>query len=1080
MEDIVQRTSGQTKAIHASNNNNNNNIVKLSNFKPPLLPKPQIKKIESGFHSTVKSNCVSPGGTGAHNSYGKIQTKNSLVLQNELPSNTGNNDVTLPKPPCPLPKPLIPPKLNLSAQNCSTSGKFQSAFSQPDRSEPNPRKYAFLVSTPHRPTRPPRSQQKDFKKGETEATAIKKCEGLPKNVQFLKNKSASLSRNEETNWKMEELMKDQCKLSEFCKQVEMCSKHSHLLKNDVDAKLPPERWKKNCETMSDQNKNSIISTTTLNDMPDSPINSSDLNRFQAVESVSPVIHDYLTHLSEEDLNSSNVPPVHKSFLHRYVNFCNQSKEAAKTIEKQSPINANASSFLHKTRENQSKECKGKSCGQYDASNSDKPIETSTPDNGDKNFTTDKEQLFTSDHLKKQEKNFQTIGGSTDGFLPFTKKFPWFGSFGKGGKKFLGKKSRCVSQFYASHSEMEGQLFQKTRTKSLPDIKHTRIVPDGSFLMKNSATPRNSSVTSISNDYPHSDSDDDKDSLSQTEMNSEKDCNTLAYLKARELMTSEEVFIDVLKLLNVDFRNYVQLKNYEGRNNHIPTTDLNKILNHLSQLQTLNEDILEDLRKRIENWESSPKISDVIVKKGAFLKMYTTYIQNFESQTNYLDECMLKYPKFGKIVKEFEASDRCKKLSLKHYMLKPVQRIPQYRLLLNDYLKHLNEDSVDYGDTLSALKIVCEVVDHANRNLACGDKEGRMMHFQSILSDYTLIKPGRELIKDGSLDKICRKTIKDRYFILLNDCLLHTTYSKQYLKIHQELPLSAMKVGYSDDQLYPHSFTVHSVKRSFMLCAKNESDCKDWVEKLQGAIEEHIKKQKTFTNVKIEMNHAFKLGKEAPVWVPDSKVTMCQICTAEFTALFRRHHCRGCGKVVCRNCGSNQAPLQYTNFKADRVCDQCFDLLLKDYEDSENSIYEILKEIMNLNDENLQNEYLSIKTKFVRYISTNSLKKPKYIPPRLKEVSANDSESTISGWLYRKSRKSWKMFWYVLKDHVLYVYKASEDVLALETIPVLGYEVERNNINLEEVDGKLIFSLVHQSQSPLIFRAESQSSADRYI
>ena len=50
------------------------------------------------------------------------------------------------------------------------------------------------------------------------------------------------------------------------------------------------------------------------------------------------------------------------------------------------------------------------------------------------------------------------------------------------------------------------------------------------------------------------------------------------------------------------------------------------------------------------------------------------------------------------------------------------------------------------------------------------------------------------------------------------------------------------------------------------------------------------------------------------------------------------------------------------------------------------------------------------------------------------------------YLFRKSRKSWKMFWYVLKDHVLYVYKASEDVLALETIPVLGYEVERAKVN----------------------------------
>lgn len=279
-------------------------------------------------------------------------------------------------------------------------------------------------------------------------------------------------------------------------------------------------------------------------------------------------------------------------------------------------------------------------------------------------------------------------------------------------------------------------------------------------------------------------------MNEVEVDRGKKANK-AFLIARELMTSEEVFIDVLKLLNVDFRNFVELRN-KDKNSVIPQSNLNKILNHLPELQTLNEVLLADLKKRIQNWETNPKISDVIVKKGAFLKLYTSYIQNFESQTKYLDDCVAKYPKFGKVLKEFESLEKCKMLTLKHYMLKPVQRIPQYRLLLNDYLKHIDDSSPDYEDTETALKIVSEVADHVNRNLKYGvrsglllrssllrfpprnagfrlifqDKNGTLMHFQSLLSDYELIKPGRELIKDGSLEKICRKSVKDRYFILV--------------------------------------------------------------------------------------------------------------------------------------------------------------------------------------------------------------------------------------------------------------------------------------------------------------------------
>lgn len=236
---------------------------------------------------------------------------------------------------------------------------------------------------------------------------------------------------------------------------------------------------------------------------------------------------------------------------------------------------------------------------------------------------------------------------------------------------------------------------------------------------------NSSISeSINSGYseenPNSDSDDDKDSVQRLDMNSDKTTKTdKAFLIAKELMTSEEVFIDVLRLLNVDFRNFIEYRNHESKNSIIPLGDVCKILNYLPQLQTLNEDLLADMKKRIENWGTNPKIADVIVKKGAFLKMYTSYIQSFEQQTNYLDECTAKYPKFAKEVKEFEATDRCKKLSIKHYMLKPVQRIPQYRLLLNDYLKHLDENSVDYSDTLRALKIVCDVAEHANRSMKDG-------------------------------------------------------------------------------------------------------------------------------------------------------------------------------------------------------------------------------------------------------------------------------------------------------------------------------------------------------------------------
>ena len=43
----------------------------------------------------------------------------------------------------------------------------------------------------------------------------------------------------------------------------------------------------------------------------------------------------------------------------------------------------------------------------------------------------------------------------------------------------------------------------------------------------------------------------------------------------------------------------------------------------------------------------------------------------------------------------------------------------------------------------------------------------------------------------------------------------------------------------------------------------------------------------------------------PSWQPDSEVPDCPICGRTFTWLFRRHHCRKCGRVVCNDCSPHR-------------------------------------------------------------------------------------------------------------------------------------------------------------------------------
>ena len=65
---------------------------------------------------------------------------------------------------------------------------------------------------------------------------------------------------------------------------------------------------------------------------------------------------------------------------------------------------------------------------------------------------------------------------------------------------------------------------------------------------------------------------------------------------------------------------------------------------------------------------------------------------------------------------------------------------------------------------------------------------------------------------------------------------------------------------------------------------------------------------------------------------------------------------------------------------------------------------------------------------------------RFVPPRLK-ISANSEGGQVSGYLRKKQRGlKWKRSWFVLKDRVLYTYKASEDTVAIDTLPVLGWSI----------------------------------------
>ncbi|XP_042549261.1 FYVE, RhoGEF and PH domain-containing protein 6 [Dipodomys spectabilis] len=545
--------------------------------------------------------------------------------------------------------------------------------------------------------------------------------------------------------------------------------------------------------------------------------------------------------------------------------------------------------------------------------------------------------------------------------------------------------------------------------------------------------------------------------------------------AKEIMSSEKVFVDVLKLLHIDFRDAVAHASRQLGKPIIEDRILNQILYYLPQLYELNRDLLKELEERLLNWTEQQRIADIFVKKGPYLKMYSTYIKEFDKNLALLDEQCKKNSGFAAVVREFEMSPRCANLALKHYLLKPVQRIPQYRLLLTDYLNNLLEDSGDYRDTQDALAVVIEVANHANDTMKQGDNFQKLMQIQySLNGHHEIVQPGRVFLKEGILMKLSRKVMQPRMFFLFNDALLYTTPMQSGIyKLNNMLSLAGMKVRKPTQEGYQNELKIESVERSFILSASSATERDEWLEAISRSIEEYAKKKITFCPSKSldeadsENKEVSPLGSKAPIWIPDTRATMCMICTSEFTLTWRRHHCRACGKIVCQACSSNKYGLDYLKNQLARVCEQCFQELQK-------LGHQHSPRIGSPGNHKSPSSALSSVLQ-----SIPPGRRQKKIPAALKEVSANTEDSSMSGYLYRSkgNKKTWKHLWFVIKNKVLYTYAASEDVAALESQPLLGFTVSQ--VKDENSESK-VFQLLHKNMLFYVFKADDAHSAQKWI
>jgi len=398
--------------------------------------------------------------------------------------------------------------------------------------------------------------------------------------------------------------------------------------------------------------------------------------------------------------------------------------------------------------------------------------------------------------------------------------------------------------------------------------------------------------------------------------------------AQEILSTEKTYIKALDTICDKFLNPLRKAVAEDKP-IISNQDIQMVFSVISVIRDLNKKFYADLEPLINNYTLGTQIGKVILDFAPYFKMYTQYVNAHENDQ--VQEYMRKLDSkagttpFKTFCYDVAKNEMC--LPLPALLITPVQRIPRYRLLVQEYLKNTDKTHADYEDLSKALDKIKETAMIINEAVRRQQQRQTVMDLEKKFSSNPgFISPSRIFKHQGPLMKKCRADDRKYEFFLFNDLFVYGKETgKDRYALHKKIPIDQIfKVEEVADAENQHSFQITNSVKSFIVYASSDAEKKVWEKAIQEVLAARAK----------SLNKG-DAAVAAPVWESDKK-KMCQRqrkpdgtpCGTTFGLIKRRHHCRVCGVLCCHECSPYNVFLIEDGKKKERACTECILALMK--------------------------------------------------------------------------------------------------------------------------------------------------------
>jgi len=261
--------------------------------------------------------------------------------------------------------------------------------------------------------------------------------------------------------------------------------------------------------------------------------------------------------------------------------------------------------------------------------------------------------------------------------------------------------------------------------------------------------------------------------------------------AEEMLATEKSYIKHLDAVCDKYLSPLRQAIEDGRP-IISAHDVQMVFSVISVLRDLNRKFLADLEPLIQNYTLETELGKTLLDFAPYFKMYTQYVNAHENDKvqAYLRKLDTTAPNSAFKTFCYDTAKAEMTLPLPALLITPVQRIPRYRLLVAEYLKHTEPSHRDYGDLERALDKIKETATIINEAVRRQQQRNTVVELETkFTSNPKFVSPSRIFKKQGPLIKKCRADDRKYEFFLFNDLMVYGRVAgKDRYTLHKRIPI----------------------------------------------------------------------------------------------------------------------------------------------------------------------------------------------------------------------------------------------------------------------------------------------------